>query len=314
MFRKKAKIKKLGEDVRIDGKNCFVTGANSGLGFAVAVALAKRGGRVWMACRRQIPEAGEKAKKLSGSESIEMIHLDLNDLASVDRCVEELKSKKISLDIVVSNAAAALPKARKSKYGWDEMFQVNYLGAFYLINRFLKEGLIPYKSIQQTKEKSQIPRIVFVSSETHRSGWDIDFEKLGTYSDFGFGQAVGYYGFYKLVLNTFSAELARRLQNNGRPDVSVHTLCPGPVNTNIIKEAPLPARWLIKLLFILFFRSPAKAAEPVVYLCCSPEMEGKSGGYLHYLHITEMDPRALNAENGQKLWGKSFSLLKSAGI
>ena len=57
LFRKQELSDRLKDTDRIDGKTCLVTGANSGLGFAIAVDLARRGGHVIMACRRQIPEA-----------------------------------------------------------------------------------------------------------------------------------------------------------------------------------------------------------------------------------------------------------------
>ncbi len=47
------------------------------MGFGIAVEMAKRGAHVIMAGRSAIPEAGEKVKKMSGSEKAEMIHLDL---------------------------------------------------------------------------------------------------------------------------------------------------------------------------------------------------------------------------------------------
>ena len=77
IFRKQQFMHRLTENDRADGKICLITGANSGLGFALAVDMAKRGAHVIMACRRQIPEAGEKVKALSGSEKLTMMHLDL---------------------------------------------------------------------------------------------------------------------------------------------------------------------------------------------------------------------------------------------
>ena len=48
-LRKQDLVNKLKDTDRIDGKTCLVTGANSGLGYALAVELAKRGGDVIMA-------------------------------------------------------------------------------------------------------------------------------------------------------------------------------------------------------------------------------------------------------------------------
>ena len=55
-----------------DGLTVLITGANSGLGFALAVEFARRRAKVIMAGRSHIPGAGEKVKQLSGSASVEM--------------------------------------------------------------------------------------------------------------------------------------------------------------------------------------------------------------------------------------------------
>ncbi|MCB0683774.1 MAG: hypothetical protein KDC32_23150, partial [Saprospiraceae bacterium] len=67
LFRRQPLADHLSERDRLDGKTCLVTGASSGLGFAVAVDLARRGANLIMACRSGIPEAGERVKQLSGS-------------------------------------------------------------------------------------------------------------------------------------------------------------------------------------------------------------------------------------------------------
>ena len=111
------------------------------------------------------------------------------------------------------------------------------------------------------------------------------------------------------MLSTFATELSKRLSQNEEPDVAVHALCPGAVNTNIAKEAPAWSKPLIKVIFSLFFRNPKKAAEPAMYFACSPSVEGKTGLYLHLMSQKEMDEKALDAQNGEKLWEASEALL-----
>lgn len=313
IFRQGETITPLPASFRLDGKQCLITGANSGLGFALAVDLAKRGAKVWMACRRQIPEAGNQVAKISGSNLVEMIHLDLTDLASVDRCCEELKARNVQIDLLFNNAAAALPASRFTKQGFEEMCQVNYLAMFYLTNQLLEKGVIPNQTLAQNGlvEPNKMPRIIFISSDTHRSSKDIDIDALG-YETYDFRTAVQFYGYYKIVMNTYASELAQRLRTPEKIDVAVHTICPGPVNTNIIKEAPWLVRMLMKFLFLLFFRSPSKAAKPVVYLAATPELNQQTDGYLHYITRKEMDERCKNPEIRQKLWEKSSALLATA--
>lgn len=300
-FKKQEKIGVLKDSDRVDGRTCLITGANSGLGFALAVELAKRGGKIIMACRSGIPEAGERVKKLSGSESVQMKRIDLSDLTSIDSLVEELKEENIKVDLLISNAATVPSKARKTKQGLETMFVVNYLAKFVLLNRIWKENLI---------NLSNKPRIIFISSESHRSPNPLEFKTLGDYREFAMSKVVAYYGYYKLALTTFARELSRRINKEGNL-ISVHTICPGAVNSNIAKEAPSWVQPLLKLTFAIFFQSPRKAALPVIYLAASKQIETRNDIYLHMFTEKEPDSKAKDEAEGKKLWDRSNYLLDS---
>ncbi len=122
---------------------------------------------------------------------------------------------------------------------------------------------------------------------------------------------IALYGYYKLHLNTLASELSRRLNPNDQVNYSVHSLCPGAVNTNIARESPKIFKPLLKLIFGLFFQNPIKAAIPVTYLACSKEIEGKSDYYLHMMAKKDPDERSLDKTIGEKLWSHSEGLLES---
>jgi len=308
LFRKQDLEARYTHDARIDGKTCMVTGANSGLGFAVAVDLARRGGRVIMACRRQIPEAGEKVKKISGSDLVEMRYLDLSKLDSIHDFCDKLKQDEVSLDITILNAGVALPKARKTPSGQEEMFMVNYLSNVILTTGLLKNGIIPNKKIADNKNESEA-RILFISSDSHQGSSYVDYEEFGKYITYGVSKGMEYYSYYKLVANTYFTELSRRLNKNDI-DVGVHVICPGPVNTNIVKEAPWLLRKILRGIFSVIFRSPEKAARPVVYMAISDDYRGKTNQYLHMFNQKRMDPKVYEDQEGKKLWQQSMELWK----
>ncbi len=66
----------------------------------------------------------------------------------------------------------------------------------------------------------------------------------------------------------------------------------------------------MKLIFVLFFRSPARAAIPVVYLAVSLDLENKPFDYLFLMSRKEADEKALNPENGKRLWEMSEQLVE----
>jgi NAD(P)-dependent dehydrogenase (short-subunit alcohol dehydrogenase family) len=303
LFRKRERAGRIREEEHLENKNVLITGASSGLGFAVALQLAKKGANVYMACRSGIPEKGEKVKKLTGSKSVWMLPVDLSDFRSIHSIVRRIVERKIRFDIIICNAAIVPKKSRKTKQGLEEMFMVNYLAKYVLIRMLLDSDCLkmepPFK-----------PRIIIVSSESHRNPAAFEWENFGRYQDYGMSRTVELYGYYKLLLTTFAHELSRRLNSDNSSSVPVLALCPGPVNSRIAREAPLLIQPLLKLIFTVFFKSPGKAAEPVIYLATSADVENKSFDYLHLMSRKEIDSKASDPENGKRLWRISENLLR----
>ena len=293
------------ESVRIDGKVCLVTGANRGLGKAVAVELARRGGRVIMACRSGHPQAGEEVRRQSGSDTVEMLKVDLSDLRSVHRLCDELKDRNVVIDIAVLNAGLAALRARRTPQGFETMFVVHFLANRVMVGRWLKDGLIRPSSVPR-----DTPRIVFVSSETHRSSDPIDFNGFAAYHDFqGVKNALKHYCSSKLHMCMYANELSRRLNPAGDVAVAVHALCPGAIASGIAREAPAILKPITHPLMKLVFQSPQMAAGPVIYLCCAEESGTRTGIYLHMMKEKQTSALALDEANGAKLWEASETLV-----
>ncbi|MBW2698510.1 MAG: SDR family NAD(P)-dependent oxidoreductase [Deltaproteobacteria bacterium] len=305
-FSSTGKIEGPGEDDRLDGRSCLITGASSGLGKALAVELARRGAHVLMACRSGIPEAGEDVKRASGSQNVEMLPVDLADLDCVHGLADALRESGRKLDVVVLNAGLMPAKAYRTKQGFEVMFGVHFLANRLLIDRLLEDGVIVPRG---AREGVSAPRIVFVSSESHRSASPIDFDRFGEFVDYGIRDGMAQYGRSKLHMCTLACELSRRLNPDDEVRVSVHALCPGPINSNITRDAPGLLKPVLDVVLGLAFQSPAKAAAPVVHLACSRSIEGETGLYLHMLRRKDPSPEAMDPRKGALLWEKSRKLL-----
>ncbi|MFN2425148.1 MAG: SDR family NAD(P)-dependent oxidoreductase, partial [Candidatus Binatia bacterium] len=310
MVGNKGNVAGLDAGVRLDGCTALVTGASSGLGKAVATELARRGARVLLACRSGIPEIGLEVARASGSTAVEMLQVDLADLDSVASLCDELSARGETVDLLVGNAGVVTRQARRSTQGHDLMFAVHYLANHVLARRLLASGVIPNSVYARNGRRgTSIPRIVFVSSETHRSSRGLDFAHLAQWKEFGLGDALERYGDSKLALATFATELAQRLATEDGPGVAVHCLCPGPIASGIARDAPAWLQGLVGPVMRTLFRSPEVAAAPVLYLAAAPELAGDTGWYLHIMRRKSAAPLAVDPANGKHLWDAGERLL-----
>eukprot|EP00658_Telonema_sp_P-2_P020532 TRINITY_DN18123_c0_g1_i1.p1 TRINITY_DN18123_c0_g1~~TRINITY_DN18123_c0_g1_i1.p1 ORF type:complete len:173 (+),score=27.91 TRINITY_DN18123_c0_g1_i1:206-724(+) len=125
----------------LTGQNALVTGANSGLGLAVSIELARLGAKVFMACRSQT--RGEAALKevreaVSGCE-VELVLLDVASMESVEALASTWNRP---LHVLVCNAGIAVVPSCTSPVTPDTgvctVLQTNYLGHYHLTHLLLK--------------------------------------------------------------------------------------------------------------------------------------------------------------------------------
>ncbi|KAG5544740.1 hypothetical protein RHGRI_017249 [Rhododendron griersonianum] len=119
---------------KIEGKNCVVTGANSGIGYATAEGLASRGANVYMVCRSK--ERGEAARsKIQSMTGNENVYLEVCDLSSVNEIksfTSRFTSKDVPIHVLVNNAGLLEHNRITTSEGTrhELNFAVNVLGTY----------------------------------------------------------------------------------------------------------------------------------------------------------------------------------------
>jgi NAD(P)-dependent dehydrogenase (short-subunit alcohol dehydrogenase family) len=255
-----------------------------------------------MACRSRVEEAPAEVRAATGSDTVEGLHVDLTDPAKVDALCDTLRERGVRLDRLVINAGVVPARARTTPAGLDIMVHTNFLANVQLVDRLLADGTI-------APDPDDPPRIVVVGSESHRSAPPIDHEHLWEPRDYGTSEVVSEYGKSKLLLHTWVCELTRRLEAEHGRAIAVHHLCPGAVASSIAREAPRWMQWLLVLVFKLFFQSPARAAEPVVWLVAADDLAGATGVYLHMRQRKAPAPLAADPDHGARLWEAAHAKL-----
>ena len=282
------------ETERLEGKTCLVTGANAGLGKAIATELARRGAKLILAGRSGIPETGEAMSDETGNQDITMEKVDLSDLASVDALVGRLQAAGTRIDRLILNAGLMAQKSLKSAQGFELMFAVHLLGNQRLTMKLVEAGLVP---------KNDGARIIAVSSEAHRSAPAIEMESFGVFHEHSVSGAMKQYGHSKLALSLMIRQLAKNLTGaDGTPEIGVFHMCPGPINSSIARDAPAPMRVIVKGIMNAFFPSPEKAARPVMHLACSPSLDGKTGDYMHLMRFKAPSENATNDTDAEAVF------------
>ena len=124
---------------RLDGKTVVLTGGNTGIGKFTALDLARRGGRVIIACRDATRGLSAVAdiKKESGNDQVFFRSLDLASCQSVREFSERLLEEESRLDVLILNAGVMFTPNVRTKDGFEMQFGVNHLGHFLLTHLLL---------------------------------------------------------------------------------------------------------------------------------------------------------------------------------
>lgn len=280
----------------LSGKTIIVTGANTGIGQPTAAALASAGARVIFACRQA--STGEAAVARARAKhpgcKAEFAELDLGCLASVRRFAERLQADKI--DALVCNAGLALMAYEETADGFEKTVGVCHIGHF-LLARLLMPRLLA----------SGAPRVVLVSSTSHKSPPKLDFDQLPmTRETF---KGMGAYGQAKLCNVLMAKALQTRYGSRGLTACALH---PGTLITTDIGRNSKIVGALMKLVSP-FTKSPPQGAATTVWGVVHEPASDVAGRYLENCHVVASSPESNDPAVAQRLWTLSDQWVSRAG-
>ena len=286
----------------LSNKTIIVTGANSGIGKAASIQLAKLGAHVVMMCRNK--ERGEQAmqdvKAASNSAKVELVLVDMSSQESVRKAAADFLGKHARLDALIHNAANFDHRQKKpvvTADGVENVFATNHVNIF-LMTELLLDVL----------KKSAPSRIITVASKgliTYPL-LDIEFDNLSGEKKFNLQHAY-YHAKQAQVMYTF--DLAERLKGTG---VTVNCVRVGNVAIPDARLDHLP-KWMLKMYEMKrkFALTPEKMAETYVWLAGDPALNDVTGGYWDAPNTpVKANKNAYNRETQKRLWTVTEELIK----
>jgi NAD(P)-dependent dehydrogenase (short-subunit alcohol dehydrogenase family)/peroxiredoxin len=246
-------------EVDLSGRRALVTGANSGIGYETALALADLGADVVLLCRSRErgEEAAERIRAETGNRRVTLELLDVSDLGSVREVGTRLAPS--SVDVLVHNAGVLPAEREQTRDGLELTWATHCVGP-HLLTRLLRPAL----------EKSGDSRVVWVSSGgmyTRRLALDDPnwtarerYDGVTAYAETKRAQVV-------------LAELwAEELRGRG---VVVNAMHPGWADTPAVRSS-IPTFWRVTRHIL---RTPAEGADTVVWLAAAERAREHTGRF-----------------------------------
>ncbi len=288
------------------GKTFVITGANSGIGLAAAIALASKNAKIVMACRnlQKAETAKQEILQTTPNASVDIVELNLSNLKSVNQCAETINANYDQIDCLINNAGLGWIDREETADGFEMHIGTNHFGHFALTSQLI--GLL---------KKAPNARVVSIASLAHYWG-RIHFDDIQLNQKYG--RARGY-GQSKLANLMFGLELQRQFDQN---NVSIKSLIvhPGMSGTNIANSALEIGNFkkLAKItdaMMPFLSQSPALGCLPTLQAATAPDVQG--GDYFGPKYAFEVfgTPKkariakhAKNTVDAAKLWHLSEEL------
>jgi NAD(P)-dependent dehydrogenase (short-subunit alcohol dehydrogenase family) len=279
------------------GRVAIVTGSSSGIGYETARVLANKHASVIIAVRNLDKGNQAKANILEQNKDadVQVMELDLANLASVKNFVKNFKDSYQRLDLLINNAGVMTPPYTKTKDGFELQLGTNYLGHFALTGCLL--GLLI---------ATQGSRIVNLSSIMHKVG-NINFDDLN-WEKRNYSKSKSY-GDSKLASIYFTNELDQKLKENNL-EVLVTAAHPGWTATELQRTAKVT-----QFLNRFFAQDITMGALPTLRAAIDKDLKGADylgpDGFMElrgYPTRVKMSTLSKDRNIAQKLWELSEKL------
>ena len=262
-----------------------VTGANRGIGYAVARDLVGKGCRVFLVARDG--EAGLRAERaLSELGDATLVVGDLSTPKAVRGAARRIRDACPAIDVLIHNAGVWPSRLERDENGIERAFAVNHLAPF-LLNHLLEPAL------------HQGSRVVQVSAGLYVKG-KVDTERTPTGDDF---HAIRTYATTKLCNLLLLERFSRRFAERG---VTINAVHPGVIRTGLGDRSGLLG--VVLRVVKQLWKRPEEGARPVTRLALDPALASVTG---HYFHLEEEMPLAEVARDealAARLWEQAWSL------
>ena len=283
----------------LTGRVAVVTGANSGIGRATALALAGRGASVVLACRSEEKAcaAVDEIRAATGNEDLGFLALDLADLAAVRRAAAELLATDRPLHVLVNNAGLAGQRGATAD-GFELAFGTNHLGHFLFTTLLLDR-------LRASAAPGTPARVANLSSGSHFDAKGIDFDAVRrpTRSFVGMKE----YSVSKLANVCFTQELARR---EDPATLVVAASDPGPVDTNVWRRIPGPIYAVFRR--VVGLTPVAEGAASTIFCATDPSLDADRGAYVDQHCRVKPPSTVATPELGAELWERSEAWVAEA--
>lgn len=269
----------------LSGQVIIVTGANTGIGFETARSLAAAGAIVIATCRDAAKAATTQQRILQAhpASHVEAAVMDLASLSSVSTFCAQLSHSQV--DTIICNAGLLAPEYGETLDGIEQTVGVCHVAHFLLVKKLLPKLL-----------QAPAPRVVMVSSESHRSPSRLNFDAL-PYPKGKF-RPMKAYGQAKLCNALMAVELQRRFADRGLTACYLH---PGTmVTTDIGRDSALArfAMWLASP----FTKTANQGAATSVFCATTDDRSELGGNYFSHCRRAKPSAETANKEVAARLW------------